>query len=134
MLQREEDLVQPYITAMEIEKHELALPDQLLDIIRPLRILEADEAEFLRRGGFLVRTGKITPQQSMKHKEGQSAAIGRGDARGYDAAKRIGDLRRLHRLLDLLDTQGLRCAISYLNRARSDGDEKQNDSYTYSSS
>ena len=121
---REEDLVQPYITAMEIEKHELALPDQLLDIIRPLRILEADEAEFLRRGGFLVRTGKITTAAIDEAQKRASAAIGRGDARGYDAAKRIGDLRRLHRLLDLLDTQGLRCAISYLNRARSDGDRK----------
>ena len=49
---REEDLVQPYVTAMEITKHEIILPQNLLEIIRPLRILEAEEAEFLSRNGF----------------------------------------------------------------------------------
>ena len=57
---REDDLVQPYITSMDIEKHELNLPDKLLEIIRPLRILEAEEAEFLTRGGFLVKAGRVT--------------------------------------------------------------------------
>jgi ERCC4-related helicase/ERCC4-type nuclease len=117
---REDDLVQPYITSMEIEKHELNLPDDLLEIVRPLRILEAEEAEFLRRGGFLMAAGRITTAAIEEAQRRASAAIGRGDARGYDAAKRIGDLRRLHRLLDLLDTQGLRCAIMYLERARND--------------
>tara|TARA_B110001452_G_scaffold250764_1_gene239261 strand:+ start:476 stop:3148 length:2673 start_codon:yes stop_codon:yes gene_type:complete len=121
---REDDLVQPYITSMDIEKHELNLPDELLDIIRPLRILESEEAEFLRRGGFLTASGRITTAAIEEAHRRASAAIGRGDARGYDAAKRIGDIRRLHRLLDLLDTQGLRCAIMYIERARADTDRK----------
>lgn len=121
---REDDLVQPYITSMEIEKHELNLPDKLLEIIRPLRILEAEEAEFLTRGGFLVKAGRITTAAIEEAHRRASAAIGRGDARGYDAAKRIGDIRRLHRLLDLLDTQGLKCAIKYLERAKMEKDRK----------
>ena len=121
---REGDLVQPYITSMEIEKHELNLPDKLLEIIRPMRILEGEEAEFLRRGGFLTGSGRITTAAIEEAQRRASAAIGRGDVRGYDAAKRIGDLRRLHRLLDLLDTQGLKCAIMYLQRAKNDTDRK----------
>lgn len=121
---REDDLVQPYITSMDIEKHELNLPEKLLDIIRPIRILEAEEAEFLIRGGFLVKAGRITTAAIEEAHRRASAAIGRGDARGYDAAKRIGDIRRLHRLLDLLDTQGLKCAIKYLERAKMEKDRK----------
>jgi ERCC4-related helicase/ERCC4-type nuclease len=121
---RDDDLVQPYITSMEIEKHVLNLPAELLEIIRPLRILEAEEAEMLKRGGFLTTSARITTAAIEEAQRRASAAIGRGDARGYDAAKRIGDLRRLHRLLDLLDTQGLRCAIMYLERARTDKDRK----------
>ena len=121
---REDDLVQPYITSMDIEKHELILPGELLEIIRPLRILEAEEAEFLRRGGFLTASGRITTAAIEEAHRRASAAIGRGDPRGYDAAKRIGDIRRLHRLLDLLDTQGLRCAVMYIERARADTDRK----------
>jgi len=121
---REDDLVQPYITSMDIEKHELNIPDELLSKIRPLRILEAEEAEFLMRSGFLVKSGRVTTAAIEEAHRRASAAIGRGDARGYDAAKRIGDLRRLHRLLDLLDTQGLTCAIKYLERAKIEKDRK----------
>ncbi len=121
---RDDDLVQPYITSMDIAKHHLNIPEQLNEIIRPLRILEAEEAEFLIRSGFLVRSGRITTAAIEEAHRRASAAIGRGDARGYDAAKRIGDLRRLHRLLDLLETQGLRCAIKYLERARTEKDRK----------
>ena len=76
------------------------------------------------RSGFLIRAGRITTAAIEEAQRRASAAIGRGDARGYDAAKRIGDLRRLHRLLDLLDTQGLKCAIKYLQRAKFDKDRK----------
>ena len=72
----------------------------------------------------MIRSGRITTAAIEEAHRRASAAIGRGDARGYDAAKRIGDMRRLHRLLDLLETQGLRCAINYLERARNDRDRK----------
>ena len=121
---RDDDLVQPYITSMEVNKHDLNLPTELLEIIRPLRILQAEEAEFLTRSGFLINSGRITTAAIEEAQRRASAAIGRGDPRGYDGAKRIGDLRRLHRLLDLLDTQGLKCAVKYLERARQDKDRK----------
>ena len=121
---KEDDLLRPYVTAMEVESHRLSLPDNLLDLIRPLRMCEAEESEFLRRGGFLIRTGRITTAAIDEAQRRASAAIGRGDPRGYDAAKRIGDLRRLHRLLDLIETQGLNTAIQYLDRARADSVRK----------
>jgi len=121
---RDEDLVQPYITSMDIKKHELNLPEKLQQLIRPLRVLEGEEAEFLSRSGFLVNPGRITTAAIEEAHRRASAAIGRGDPRGYDAAKRIADLRRLHRLLDLLDTQGLKCAIKYLQRAKFEKDRK----------
>ena len=52
-----------------------------------------------------------------------SVAIARKDPRGYDAARRISDVRRMHMLLDLLKTQGVRSARSYLERA----DEQRRD-------
>ncbi|HIL65085.1 MAG TPA: DEAD/DEAH box helicase [Candidatus Poseidoniales archaeon] len=121
---KEDDLLAPYVTAMEVESHRLALPENLLDLIRPLRMCESEESEFLRRGGFLIRTGRITTAAIDEAQRRASAAIGRGDPRGYDAAKRIGDLRRLHRLLDLIETQGLNTAIQYLDRARGDNARK----------
>ncbi len=121
---REDDLVRPYTTSMEIKKHILNIPDELNKIILPLRILEAEEADFLSRSGFLIQSGRITTAAIEEAHRRASAAIGRGDARGYDAAKRIGDLRRLHRLLDLLETQGLKCAIKYLSRAREESNRK----------
>ena len=121
---REDDLLQPFITAMEIKKHYLDLSETLMDVINPLKILEEEEAEFLRRGGFLIRTNRITTAAIEEAQKRASAVIARGDARGYDAAKRIGDMRRLHRLIDLLETQGLRTAIKYLNRARTESNRK----------
>ena len=121
---RDDDLVQPYITSMDITKHVLSLPDNLQEIIRPLRILESEEAEYLSRTGFMANHGRITTAAIEEAHRRASAAIGRGDPRGYDAAKKIGDIRRLHRLLDLLDTQGLKCAINYLERAKIEKDRK----------
>ena len=121
---RDDDLLQPFITAMDIQKHRLNLSEALLETIRPLRILETEEADYLKRNGFLIRAGRITIAAIDEAHKRASAAIGRGDARGYDAAKRIGDLRRLHRLIDLLETQGLLVAIKYLDRAKMDGNRK----------
>ena len=121
---RDDDLVVPYVTEMSILEHRLTIPESLQSIILPLKILENEEAEFLRRAGFLVWTGKITTASIEEAQRRVSAAIGRGDVRGYDAAKRISDLRRLHRLIDLLETQGLRCGLMYLDRARNDKDRK----------
>lgn len=121
---REDDMVKPYVTEMSIEEHRIMIPDTLSDIIMPLKILLEEEVEFLRRAGFLIYTGRVTSAALEEAQRRVSAAINRGDVRGFDAAKRISDLRRLTRLIDLLETQGLRCAIMYLDRARQDKDRK----------
>ena len=121
---REDDIVKPYVTEMSIEEHRIVIPDSLLRIILPLKSLLEEEVEFLRRAGFLIYTGRVTSAALEEAQRRVSAAINRGDVRGFDAAKRISDLRRLTRLIDLLETQGLRCAIMYLDRARQDKDRK----------
>ena len=50
-----------------------------------------------------------------------SRAINRRDSRGYSAAKKISDIRRMHMLLDLLKTQGLKAAMAFLDKAEDDG-------------
>ncbi|MDP6869313.1 MAG: helicase-related protein [Candidatus Poseidoniaceae archaeon] len=121
---RDDDLVSPYATSMDIEYHHLELNALLKSIIEPLINLEDEEAEFLRRSGFLPGSGIITTAAIEEAHKRASAAIGKGNVRGYDAAKRIADLRRLHRLIDLVSTQGLVCAIKYLQRALNDKDRK----------
>ena len=121
---RDDDLVKPYVTEMSIDENRILLPDLLLSTILPLKVLLDEEVEFLRRSGFLIYTGRVTAAALDEAQRRVSAAINRGDVRGFDAAKRISDLRRLIRLIDLLETQGLQCAIMYLTRARNDKDRK----------
>ena len=92
---REDDIVKPYVTEMSIEEHRIVIPDSLLRIILPLKSLLEEEVEFLRRAGFLIYTGRVTSAALEEAQRRVSAAINRGDVRGFDAAKRISDLRRL---------------------------------------
>jgi len=121
---RNDDIVTPYVTEMSIDENRLILNENLTNFIIPLKLLLNEEVEFLRRAGFLIWTGRVTAAALDEAQRRVSAAINRGDVRGFDAAKRISDLRRLTRLIDLLETQGLRCAIMYLERARQDKDRK----------
>ncbi len=41
--------------------------------------------------------------------------------RGYDAARRVADLRRIHMLMNLMQTQGTKVAQAFLNRAEEEG-------------
>ena len=118
---REDDLLKPYASEMNIDEHRFDSPPLLLELIAPLVILEEEEAEILMRGGFLVGNQRVTTATIEEAHRRASAAIRRGDKRGYDAAKRIADLRRLHRLIDLLRSQGVLCARAYLDRAEDEG-------------
>ena len=119
-----DDLVVPYSTSMDILKHQINLPEELLEMIQPIKILEAEEAGYLSRVGFLPKSDRVTTAIIEEAKRRASAAIGRGNPRGYDAAKRIADLRRIHRLVDLLETQGVKCALKYLHRSKFDNNRK----------
>ena len=118
---REDDLLKPYASEMNIEEHRFDSPPLLLELITPLVLLEEEEAEILMRGGFLVGNQRVTTATIEEAHRRASAAIRRGDKRGYDAAKKIADLRRLHRLIDLLRSQGVLCARAYLDRAEDEG-------------
>mgnify|MGYP001170724061 FL=1 len=121
---RNDDLVIPYTTSMNISYHDIHLPEKLLEIIRPVKILEAEEAGYLSRSGFLPKSNRVSTATIEEAQRRASAAITRGNVRGYDMAKRIGDLRRIHRLVDLLETQGVLCAMKYLERAKNGKDRK----------
>ena len=118
---REDELLKPYATEMNVEEHRIDSPTLLIELITPLLMLEEEEADILKRGGFLVANQRVTTATIEEAHRRASAAIRRGDKRGYDAAKKIADLRRLHRLVDLLRSQGVLCARAYLDRAEEEG-------------
>ena len=118
---REEPLLKPYGVELHNEPIRIELPDELLTLIFPLQHHQNEEVERLQRMGFLAPTKHLTSKIIEDAHRSASAAIQRRDARGYDAARRISDLRRMHLLIDLLKTQGLKSALSYLSRAEEDG-------------
>tara|TARA_Y100000766_G_scaffold200083_1_gene172355 strand:- start:14017 stop:16689 length:2673 start_codon:yes stop_codon:yes gene_type:complete len=118
---KEDPLLQPYAVDMSTVPHRLPLPDTLLTLIQPLKDHFDQEAKHLQDLGFLAPTAHINGKMIDDAQRRASQAIQRRDVRGYDAARRIGDLRRTHILLDLLQTQGIKAALAFLNRAEEDG-------------
>ncbi|RJU83166.1 MAG: hypothetical protein DWB99_02995 [Candidatus Poseidoniales archaeon] len=118
---REEPLLEPYSVDLVNIPIRLDLPDELNTLIHPLQAHQNEEAKRLQRLGFLAPTQHLTSKIIDAAQKNASTAIQRRDARGYDAARRISDLRRMHLLIDLLKTQGLKSATSYLQRAEDDG-------------
>jgi len=93
------------------------LDSTTLALLEPLEAHQFEETDALKRQGFLAPTEHLTAGLIEEAAQRASVAISRRDPRGYDAARRISDVRRMHMLLDLLKTQGLRSARSYLERA-----------------
>ena len=118
---KEDPLLIPYSVKLEAVPHRLNLPEQLNELLAPIQDQQDAEAEHLRRLGFLAPTGHLSSKLIEEAQRRASMAIQRRDRRGYDAARRIGDLRRAHLLLDLLRTQGVTSAMSFLQRAEEDG-------------
>lgn len=118
---KEDPLLQPYAVDMSTIPHRLPLPDTLLTLIQPLKDHFEQEAKHLQELGFLSPTAHISGKMIDEAQRRASQAIQRRDVRGYDAARRIGDLRRTHILLDLVQTQGLKAALAFLMRAEEDG-------------
>ena len=124
LAKRDDDLLKPYATEMHIENHRIQLPEGINALISPLKNQLSDESDYLRRGGFLSAQGRLTSWAINEAQRRASAAIQRDDNRGYDAARRIGDIRRLIRLIDLVETQGVKCALAYLERSDSERRKK----------
>ena len=118
---KEDPLLQPYAVDMSTVPHRLPLPDTLTTLLQPLKTHFEQEAKHLQDLGFLSPTAHISGKMIDEAQRRASQAIQRRDVRGYDAARRIGDLRRTHILLDLIQTQGLNAALSFLDRAEEDG-------------
>ena len=114
---REDDLLQPYAVDMNIATIRVMLDATTLALLEPLEAHQHEETDALKRQGFLAPTEHLTAGLIEEAAQRASIAISRRDPRGYDAARRISDVRRMHMLLDLLKTQGLRSARSYLERA-----------------
>jgi Fanconi anemia group M protein len=118
---RSEALMQPYDVDMDIHTHRLDLPETILDLLAPLRAHFDDEVVHLQRLGFLAPKEYIGTKDIEKAQLSASRAIQQRDVRGYDAARRVADLRRMNILMNLLQTQGTSIARSFLNRAEEEG-------------
>ena len=118
---KEDPLLQPFAVDMSTIPHRLPLPDALLTLLHPLIAHFEQEAKHLQDLGFLSPTAHISGKMIDEAQRRASQAIQNRDVRGYDAARRIGDLRRTHILLDLIKTQGIKAALAFLNRAEEDG-------------
>ena len=114
---REDDLLKPYAVDMNVATIRVMLDSTTLALLEPLEEHQFEETDALKRQGFLAPTDHLTAGLIEEAAQRASVAISRRDPRGYDAARRISDVRRMHMLLDLLKTQGLRSARSYLERA-----------------
>ncbi len=118
---RGEALMQPYDVDMDIHVHRLDLPETLNTLVEPLHAHFNEEVDHLKRLGFLPPKEHIGSRDIEKAQQSASRAIQQRDMRGYDAARRVADLRRLHILMNLMRTQGTSVAKAFLDRAEEEG-------------
>ena len=118
---RQEPLMQPYDVDMDIHVHRLQIPDALATLLLPIKLHFDEEVTRLKRLGFLPPKEHIGTRDIEKAQQSASRAIAQRDVRGYDAARRVADLRRLHILMNLLQTQGTSVAKDFLDRAEEEG-------------
>ena len=120
---RDEPLVKPFDVDMNIHEEFIELPPSLGLLITPLEEHFLSEAKHLQQLGFLAPKEHISSGDIEKAQLRASRAIQQRDVRGYDAARRVADLRRMHMLVNLLKTQGTEVAHSFLERAEIEGRE-----------
>ncbi|MGB1499897.1 MAG: helicase-related protein, partial [Poseidonia sp.] len=121
LCKRTEPLLSAYDVDMKIHTHLLDLPETLLSLIAPLRSHFNDEVAHLQRQGFMPTKEYIGTNDIERAQQSASRAIQQRDVRGYDAARRVADLRRIHMLMNLMQTQGTKVAQAFLNRAEEEG-------------
>ena len=121
LCKRSEPLLSEYDVDMSIHTHAIDLPDSLTTLIAPLRSHFNEEVANLQRQGFMPKKEYIGSNDIERAQQSASRAIQQRDVRGYDAARRVADLRRLHILMNLMQTQGTEVAQAFLNRAEEEG-------------
>ena len=118
---RDEHLLRPYDVDMVIHQHRLPLPELLKTLGAPVQEHYNNEVAHLQRLGFLAPKEHIASGDIERAQLRASSAIQQRDVRGYDAARRVGDLRRLHMVLNLLKSQGTNVVRAFLDRAEEEG-------------
>ena len=118
---RDEPLVKPFDVDMKIHEEFIDLPAELRVLITPLEDHFSSEVKHLQQLGFLAPKEHVSSGDIEKAQLRASRAIQQRDVRGYDAARRVADLRRMHMLVNLLKTQGTDVARSFLERAEIEG-------------
>ena len=121
LCKRTDPLLSAYDVDMKIHTHPLDLPESLTTLIAPLRGHFNEEVAHLQRQGFIPKKEYIGSSDIERAQQSASRAIQQRDVRGYDAARRVADLRRLHILMNLMQTQGTKVAQAFLNRAEEEG-------------
>ena len=118
---RDEAMLKPYAVELQNDIVPVELPDTLKSLIYPLQEYQATEVETLQRMGFMAPVKNLTSKIITDAQQSVSRAISRRDARGYNAARKVSDVRRMHMLLDLLKTQGVIPATLFLDKAEDEG-------------
>tara|TARA_B100000767_G_scaffold275795_1_gene315824 strand:+ start:14909 stop:17515 length:2607 start_codon:yes stop_codon:yes gene_type:complete len=118
---RDEVMLKPYAVELQNDIVPVDLPDTLKTLIYPLQEYQSTEVETLQRMGFMAPVKNLTSKIITDAQQSVSRAISRRDARGYNAARKVSDVRRMHMLLDLLRTQGVIPATLFLDKAEDEG-------------
>ena len=118
---KHDPLLKPYAVTLYNDIIEVELPESLTTLIFPLQEHQKSEVESVQRMGYMAPVKNITAKVIGDAQLAVSRAISRRDARGYNAAKKISDIRRMHMLLDLLKTQGVKAALGFLDKAETEG-------------
>ena len=118
---RDEAMLKPYAVELLNDIVPVELPETLKSLIYPLQEYQATEVETLQRMGFMAPVKNLTSKIITDAQQSVSRAISRRDARGYNAARKVSDVRRMHMLLDLLKTQGVMPATFFLDKAEDEG-------------
>ena len=104
LCKRTDPLLDAYDVDMNIHTHMVDLPETLLALIAPLQMHFKDEVAHLQRLGFMPTKEYIGTNDIERAQQSASRAIQQRDVRGYDAARRVADLRRIHILINLMQT------------------------------
>ncbi|MBL6732704.1 MAG: DEAD/DEAH box helicase [Candidatus Poseidoniaceae archaeon] len=118
---RNEAMLKPYAVELQNDIVPVDLPETLKTLIYPLQEYQSTEVETLQRMGFMAPVKNLTSKIITDAQQSVSRAISRRDARGYNAARKVSDVRRMHMLLDLLKTQGVIPATLFLDKAEDEG-------------
>ena len=118
---KDEALLRPYAVKLHNDIIYVDLPESLKTLIFPLQEHQSREVENIQRMGFMGSVKNLTSRIITEAQQSVSRAISRRDKRGYNAARKISDIRRMHMLLDLLKTQGVYAGLAFLDKAETEG-------------